>query len=694
MRRRANAILVWLLWALTSVVLVALVWFQFQNASDVVVGVVFTVGQFAFATVGALVAWRRPSNPIGWIFLGVGLFSAGSSLAESYAVYAIFTEPQSLPKAEVAAWISAWSTGPSFGLLGLVLVLFPDGKTHSRRWRFLPYLILVGVVSLSLSGALTPGPLFGHFETVSNPFGVEGLKTLLTVVEGIGWGIWMFGTAAAALCVVLRYRGASREQREQLKWFMSAGALLALGFVGNGISWEGGDLQWLFTLSTGVMATGLIALPVSCAIAIFKYRLYSIDFIINKTILFALMAGFIGAVYVLVVVGIKALVFGTGSASTLPSLLATLVIAVAFQPVRERARRLANRLVYGSRSTPYDALASLAAGTAYATDADLERMAQVIGEGTGATRVAVWLRVESGSRLVASWPVSIGSADMGDFERVLPIVHQGEELGAIGLTKAPGDSLTSTEDHLLLGLVSQAGLVVRNLRLAAELEARLKEATRQAQEVRASRARIVAARDSERRRLERDIHDGAQQNLVALAVKIGLVRNLAGRDVDKAKTLLAEVSEEITRAIETLRNLSHGIYPPVLTRQGLLAALESEALGASLPVEIEATGLARLGPELEAAVYFCCLEALQNITKYAHARGVQIKLEQNDEALIFLVTDDGVGFDPSVAGTGSGLQNMRDRLKALGGDVVVASSPGEGTTIRGRIPLHVLVPSE
>jgi len=220
----------------------------------------------------------------------------------------------------------------------------------------------------------------------------------------------------------------------------------------------------------------------------------------------------------------------------------------------------------------------------------------------------------------------------------------------------------------------------------------LKQVTTQAEQLRASRERIVAARDSERRRLEMDIHDGAQQNLVALAVKISLTKAFVSRDPAKAKALLGEVKDEAHRALEKLRNLSHGIYPPVLTREGLVAALQSEAIGSAAPTVIDAGDLPRYSSEIEAAAYFCCLESLQNIVKYAKASQVKIKLRNDGGNLVFLVIDDGVGFDPAATHAGTGLQNMRDRVTTLGGDVFITSVPGGGTTVRGRIPARQLEP--
>jgi signal transduction histidine kinase len=224
-------------------------------------------------------------------------------------------------------------------------------------------------------------------------------------------------------------------------------------------------------------------------------------------------------------------------------------------------------------------------------------------------------------------------------------------------------------------VASQAGLVLSNVRLIEEL--------------RASRQRLVAAQDAERRKLERNLHDGAQQQLVALAMKQGLAADLVTKDPAKASAMLTALQNETTEALENLRDLARGIYPPLLADQGLPAALASQARKATIPVEVDADGVGRYPQDAEAAVYFCCLEALQNVTKYAQASRVIVRLSVRDEELAFEVTDDGQGFDPQRTPMGSGLQNMADRLAALGGTVEVRSRRGEGTTVLGRLPVSV-----
>ncbi len=255
------------------------------------------------------------------------------------------------------------------------------------------------------------------------------------------------------------------------------------------------------------------------------------------------------------------------------------------------------------------------------------------------------------------------------------------------MRKPAGEPLSPAEGRLLDDLASQAGLVLSNVRLTAELEARLERIAAQANELRASRQRIVAAQDAERRRLERNIHDGAQQHLVALAVKLRLAKGLIRKDPARSRSLLTEIREETGDAIDTLTDLSRGIYPALLEEQGIAAALAAQYTRSSIPVSLSSDGIRRYPIEVEAAVYFCCLEALQNASKYAGATSVQIELRAVTAGVEFDVRDDGVGFDPSTTPPGTGLNSMADRLAVLGGDLEIASAPGSGTIVRGRLPV-------
>jgi signal transduction histidine kinase len=262
--------------------------------------------------------------------------------------------------------------------------------------------------------------------------------------------------------------------------------------------------------------------------------------------------------------------------------------------------------------------------------------------------------------------------------RVAPVRHQGELLGALSIQKAPGDPVSPAEDKLVVDLASQAGLTLRNARLIEDL--------------RASRVRLVQAQDEERRRLERNIHDGAQQQLVALAVKANLAEQFVGRDEAKERALLGQLKDDAQEALENLRDLARGIYPPLLADQGLAAALVAQARKSPVPVTVDVDGIGRFSQDTEAAVYFCTLEALQNVAKYSGASAATVHLASTNDHLRFMVVDDGVGFDPTTTGYGTGTQGMADRLAALGGQLTVSSSPGRGTTVSGWIPVAAVQP--
>jgi signal transduction histidine kinase len=262
----------------------------------------------------------------------------------------------------------------------------------------------------------------------------------------------------------------------------------------------------------------------------------------------------------------------------------------------------------------------------------------------------------------------------------------------VSINKRPGEALTPVEEKLLADLAAQAGLVLRNVRLTAELQARLAEISRQAVELRASRQRIVATQDAERRRLERNIHDGAQQNLVALTVKLRLAANLAKRDPERARESVKALEDESDQALRTLRALARGIYPPLLREQGLVAAVRAEAEKMPMPATVAAGHLDRYAPDIEAALYFVCLEALQNVTKHARASHVEINLRSSKTGLSFDITDDGTGFDVTRDAQGSGRRNMTDRIEAMGGRLEIRSAASRGTTVSGTVPIGAMEP--
>jgi signal transduction histidine kinase len=636
-----------------------------------------------FAVVGGLIASRRPSHTIGWLMLFIASTQAIVEFAGAYAHHAIVTHPGSLPAGDVFAWLNDWMWMPGFGVdLTFMFLLFPTGRLPSRRWWPLAIVSGLTLTVMVVASASFTWPDRGlHLLNRNGP----PSGTTEALIELTSLSILFVCSILSFASLALRYRAAGADERRQLKWITYAAIMFIVAQP------FGFDFIFPGPFAATFAAVAVLAMPVAIGAAILKYRLYDIDMVISRTLVYGALAAFITAVYVGIVVGVGTLVGSGGKPNLVLSIVATAVVAVGFQPVRERLQKVANRLVYGKRATPYEVLSQFSERVAesYAAGDVLPRMARVLAEGTGAVRSDVWLRSGGLLRLAASWPedsdttepariVDGALPDIPGAARVVEVRHQGELLGALTVTKRQGESLTPVEEKLLDDLASQAGLVLKNVGLTAELLQRLED-------LRASRQRLVAAQDEERRRLERNLHDGAQQNLVALKVKLGLAEMLAEKDPARAKALVGELKSDADEALETLRDLARGIYPPLLADRGLVAALESQARKATLPVEVETDGIGRYPQETEAAVYFCCLEALQNVQKYGQATAAVVRISARDGELRFEVEDDGKGFDPVTTRRGSGLTNMADRLEALGGGLEVDSTPGAGCHIRGRL---------
>ena len=377
-----------------------------------------TFAAFAVASViaGAMIVVRQPHNVIGWLLLAVPLWAAFAFVAGDYATLALVTAPASLPFGRAAAWIDRWAIAPTLSIPILLFLLYPDGRIPSRRWRPVLWLACIAPAVTTLLFALTPGRMTGAFAQLTsvrviNPTGIPGTGGVIPVLSEATGGASLLAAILAGVSLVARFRSRRGDERQQIKWlaFVGAAFLAELALtMGVGIPLQDsaavhGLGDWMFGLMFLTLAVGI---PAACAVAILKYRLYDIDVVISKTVVYAVLVVFITVVYTLVVVGAGAIA-GAGRRPGLGlSILATALIAVAFQPVKERAQRFANRLVYGRRATPYQALAQLServAGTC-ATESLLPTMARIVAEATGAARADVWLRDGDELGAVASWP--------------------------------------------------------------------------------------------------------------------------------------------------------------------------------------------------------------------------------------------------------------------------------------------------
>jgi len=643
---------------------------------------VFATILFAFPTVGVVVLNKRPGTTLGWLMLSMGILTLP---VDTYGAYAMRVTHGSWPWGIETIGLWSWTWVPFIGISGFLLLLFPDGHLPSPRWRWFAWLCGAGLVFLSLTVWLLPGNLADNgFPELQNPFGVESLNALG------GWAYLpvLFAplvVIGGAIAVIVRMRRAGDPvERQQLRLLAWAAAIIAalytVAFIPSAVLGLPQDDTWSGVLGS-VAASSFVLIPITIGVAIMRYRLYDVDVVIRKTVIFAVLAAFITLVYAALVAAIGIFVGSRNeNVGVAAAAVAAAVVALAFQPVSRWARRLADRLVYGERANPYEVLSRFGdqLGETYAADDVLPRIARVLAEGIGANRARVWLRVGDDLRQVAVWPPD--APERGADDLSVEVRHQGEELGALSVALPANDPLDPAKESLVRDLAAQAGLVLRNVRLTEQLRARLED-------LQAAQKRLVAAQDEERRRLERNIHDGAQQQLVALAVQARLARQLVERDPDRATSMLDQIAVDTQTALDDLRDLAHGIYPPLLADQGLVAALESQARRSPIAVEVDATDLGRYPPEVEAAVYFSSLEGLQNIAKYAEATHATVRLEATNGTLRFTIRDDGKGFDAEATSYGSGLQGIADRLGALEGTLSVSSAIGTGTTLVGSLPV-------
>jgi signal transduction histidine kinase len=658
----------------------------------------FLLAFAAFPVVGYILASRRPENAISWVVLGVGAIFGIDILIGSYSSYALHGGLGGRRLGGIVAAVEGPMWVPIVALPATFLILlFPSGHLPSPRWRWFARILGFGLVLVFLAILFGPGPLEDSaVSDLENPLGVGWLRPLLPFLLAL-IALLPVGIVMSLSSLVRRYRRSTGVERLQLRWLVTAAGIVAVLYaislpIGLVAGWGQTTTPLWVNLLQGAAIFSFALIPLAIGVSVLRYRLLEIDVVVNRALLFGALAIFITAIYVAIVVGVGALM---GSrANPVLSAAAAAIVALAFQPVRRRAQRVADRLVYGKRATPYEVLSEFSerVGKTYATDDLLPRMARALADGTGAARADVWVRAGDQLRPEATWPPEaepvspipaskVEGSSAPAFSMLEPVRHDGELLGALSFSKKPGESVSPTEERLVRDLAAQAGLVMRNVALTERLMENIEQ-------LRASRQRLVTAQDEERRKIERNLHDGAQQRIVALAVKVRLLEQLVERDPEKAKAVAAGLQTDTQEALQELRDLARGIYPPLLADKGLIAALESQVGRSAVPVTIDADQLGRYPREVEAAVYFSCLEALQNVAKYAQASRATLRLSDGNGLLRFEVTDDGVGFEAGHTPYGTGLQGIADRLSALGGEVTVRSTPGAGTSVMGELPVE------
>ncbi|MBA3689897.1 MAG: hypothetical protein H0W82_00605, partial [Actinobacteria bacterium] len=561
----------------------------------------------SIAVVGAFVVSHRPDNPLGWIYLGIALtMILGAGASQDYARYASFTNPGALPGGQIAEWLANWMWVPPFGVLvTFAFLLFPDGHLPSPRWRPVGRIAVVAIVAMAVSFALETADYTDALgRSATNPFSSPEVASLFDVGREVAAFLLIACAALSVASLFIRYRRGGREERQQLRWLMLAAAAL-VAFMAMPV--DHGNGTW----TDAIMGVLLAFVPIACGIAILKHRLYDIDVVLNRAVVFGALAVFITLVYVGIVVGVGSILGGGDHANAGLQIAATAVVALAFQPVRGRVQRFANRLVYGRRATPYEVMADFSnrmAGTVV-VDRALPEMAEAAARGVGAAGGRVRLFLPGGGERVVTWPAD-APASMPT--RAIEIRHHGEPIGEIAVTKAPGDALRPAEDALLEGLAAQAGLALHNVRLTYELEARVEELAIQADQLKTSRQRLVTARDAQRRGLERDIREGPRRMLTEIAKGVERARDLAAAAPAESGVELDRLGERANDTLEGLRDLARGIFPPLLADKGIVAALDAHVRKVGVRATLEAEpgfGELRFDDRSEACVYFCCLQA-------------------------------------------------------------------------------------
>jgi signal transduction histidine kinase len=680
----------WVLWGLTVLLIVGT--FRLAALNDsfsedpffLSVAIVMIVG---YTTLGALIATRTERNPIGWLLMLIGAGFLLGGFTDEYLRYAV---PRGADGffVDLSGWLTNWVFAFVAFPIPWILLLFPNGKLPTARWRPVAIAIMALEVFLLIGLIVSPGPIDADFPgpLPMNPTGIPALEGFLDVALQIGGFALLALGLSTVVALILRFRRSVGEERQQMRWFVAAvalGTLLLVAAIVTGWGLGPNETTPLNDLTFFVFFTILaIGLPGACAIAILRYRLYELDLVVKKTVLYAVVALVLIAIFF-----VFAVLVGQAFIEANPlAILGSIAIGLLFWPVVRLARRIADRVVYGGRATPYEVLTEFSGRVAgsYASEDVLPRMARILADAVGARQAVVWLHVGAELRPAGIAPTEVdppaavrlrgeGLPPLPAADASVEVLDQGELLGALSVSMSTNDPMNPAKGRLMDDLASQAGLVLRNVRLIEEL--------------RASRQRVVAAQDEERRRLERNIHDGAQQQLVALTVKLRLLEQLTARDPEKAREMAGQIQLDATSALDDLRDLARGIYPPLLADKGLPAALDAQARKSPVPVSVECDDLGRFSQDVEAAIYFSCLEALQNVAKYANASRVTISLARSDGHLVFAVADDGVGFDPAAAHRGTGLQGIADRMDALRGRLEVESAPGAGTTLSGSLPV-------
>ena len=612
------------------------------------------------AVLGVVLTSLRPEHRMSWVMAAAGAWWAFASLTFAYAVETVVNRPGSLPGGTAAAWFDNWAWVPGLVLfLGMTIVLMPDGRLASRRWAPVLAAFVAGTVLTSIGVSFTlTFDLSGT--QVTNPLGSE--SALVGGILVLGAALTIAGLAGALAAFIVRFRRSRGDERQQLRWMVAAFSASVCLAVAGGFAW--GVVPGAFLLP----ATALLVLPAGISVSILKYRLYDLDVVVNRALVYAVLTAGVIGVYVLAVGLVGSYLSRRGD--LVVSLAVTGIVAVCFQPARERVQRGVSRLMYGHRDDPYLAAAELSRTLAGSPEIEtvLPAAVETIGRTLAMGYVAVAVNDGPGTEVAAAYGTP------GAEVTAIPLAHHDAEVGELLLSQRRGDRLRERDQRLIADLAPQVAAAVHAVMLSREL--------------RAARRRLVGLREEERRRIRRDLHDGLGPALAGLTLTLDAARNLTDSDVRRADDLLGAAANQMRTLVGDVRALIEGLGPPAIDELGLAEALRAMARRDSMPataVEVEAPAtITELPAAVEAAAFWIAQEALTNVRRHAHAGICTIRLDVDAVAVSIEVEDDGVGMIRKSPGLGLG--TMRERAAELGGTCRIGPGASGGTLVSARLP--------
>ena len=625
-------------------------------------------GTAIFVAAAALVHRRQPDTPIArWFATAAGLVGLVQAFDGVLLRFTATLPPTRLAWLALANQLASVAGGIA---LTHLLGLFPDGRPERaferRLLRALWWLIPIPFLGLLTTTSLVL-PAYHQSGAIPNPYQLDALAWAGPLVGGVLsllQGVFVLGV----VLLVPRYRRADAERKRTIRWLLVPTVFAAGVAVTDLVAWrlfpDGAPSAAAELGLSALWIAAIASLPIAIAVGVLRPDLLDVDRLLRRSLVYAALWAGIALVYVAAAAGL-----GLAASRRFPLGLAialTVGATLLFQPARARLERSADRWVFGTRTDPAHLVSQLGATLEDTVELEslLPRMADTLQEGLGLT----WARVRLDT-------ASVGD-DRGEAAALtVPIELDGERLGVVECGPRRQGALTPDDTALVVTFARQAALAVRNVRLTAELER--------------SRGRLVRAQEVERRRIERDLHDGVQQDLVALLGHSARVRQELGRDPAAGDAALADLQAGLRHVLGELRELAHGIHPSVLSDRGLLEAVESLAARSAVPVAVRADPTLRgrrFAQEIEGAGYFTVAEALANAGKHAAATTIDVTLAHHEGGLDITVRDDGQGFDPATA-VGDGLVNLAERLAALGGRLRVEARPGGGTTLAAHLRL-------